>query len=169
MRVRATRVLLAVAVLGAFGTAGFVLAPAVEAPKERSFTVRAHRYGYEPERMRVNRGDRVRLKLESKDVVHGFFLEGHDLDATIVPLRAAVEFRRPSRPGVREEVAEVNFTAEHEGKFRYRCSQTCGFLHPFMQGELVVGPNRLLPVALALVLGMLVAGFFLARFPARRA
>jgi plastocyanin len=164
---RIVKVAASLAALGGFGVVGFFVAPAVEAPKERPFTVRAHKYGYEPERLRVNLGDKVRLKLESNDVVHGFFLEGHDLDATIVPLRGTVELRHPSQPGVREDVAEVTFTADHEGKFRYRCSQTCGFLHPFMQGELVVGPNRLLPVALALVIGMLVVGFITARFPAR--
>jgi len=103
----------------------------------------------------------VRLKFVAEDVVHGFYLEGHDLDASIAPLRPAVQVRRPST-GKREVLEEVVFTADREGLFRYRCSQTCGYLHPFMLGELIVGPNRLLPTSIGLAGGILLAGFILA-------
>lgn len=144
------------------GLLGFLTAVGVPAPTERSVTIRAHKYGYKPEVLRVNRGDTVRLRFISDDVVHGFYLEGHDLDATIIPLRSTVELRRPSQPGQRELVEEVVFVADREGKFRYRCSQTCGFLHPFMLGELIVEPNRLLPTGMGLAGGILVGAFLVA-------
>jgi cytochrome c oxidase subunit 2 len=80
---------------------------------------------YEPGRVRVNQGDRVTLKLESTDVVHGLYVDGYDVD-----IRA-----QPGLP------AEATFVADKAGKFKFRCSVSCGAMHPFMIGELVVGPN----------------------------
>ncbi|MBI2821435.1 MAG: hypothetical protein HYX74_04370 [Acidobacteria bacterium] len=146
-------------IVSGLGALGFVLAPAAPAAKERTITVRAHRYGYDPEIIRVNRGDAVRLRFVSEDVTHGFYLEGYDLDVGISPMHVGVELRKPSQPHKLEVVDEVAFTADREGKFRYRCSMTCGFLHPFMLGEFIVSPNRLFPVSLGLTWGVLVGGF----------
>lgn len=107
----------------------------------QTITVVARQYGYEPHRIVVNVGDAVRLRLVSRDTVHGFYLEGHDLDARIFPGRLGFELRRPSRGGQVETVEEVLVRFDRPGKFRYRCSVACGSLHPFMQGELVVRPN----------------------------
>jgi len=143
------------------GAAGFFMAPSLGPARERSFEIRARQYQYDPPVLRVNRGDTVRLRLVSEDVVHGFYLEGHDLDAVILPLRSTIHLRRPSS-GERQDVQEVVFTASREGKFRYRCSQTCGYLHPFMLGELIVGPNRLFPASVGAAIGMLVGGILVA-------
>lgn len=142
------------------GALGFLASPGPPDPQERSITVHARQYGYDPEVIRLNRGDTVRLRFVSQDVVHGFYLEGYDLDVAILPMHPTVEVHRPSRPGKREVVQEVVFTADREGKFRYRCSHTCGFMHPFMLGELVVGPNRLLPASLGMTAGVLLGGLF---------
>ncbi|HLY72993.1 MAG TPA: hypothetical protein VKU80_02650 [Planctomycetota bacterium] len=139
------------------GAVGYALAPAIPGPQEKSFTVHLRRYEYDPPVIRVNRGDTVRLKFVSEDVVHGFYLEGHDLDVTAAPLRPTVQALHPST-GKRETLEEVVFAADREGKFRFRCSQTCGYLHPFMLGELIVRPNRLLPVSIGLAVGILLAG-----------
>ncbi len=149
-----------VSVLGAvaLGTLGFVVGSRQATPQERNFRIVAHKYGYEPSVLHVNRGDHVKLTFTTLDVVHGFYLEGYDLDVTILPLKPVVELKRPSRPDTSELVKEVEFTADREGKFRYRCSHTCGFLHPFMLGELVVGPNRLLPTSVGMMAGLLLGG-----------
>lgn len=156
-------VLPAVIVLAAAsaGAAGFFLAPRVSAPQERAFTVHLRKYEYDPAVIRVNRGDTVRLKFVADDVVHGFYLEGHDLDVSAAPLRPVVQVLHPSS-GKRETLEEVVFTAAREGKFRFRCSQTCGYLHPFMLGELIVRPNRLLPVSIGLAVGILLGGWIAA-------
>jgi plastocyanin/ferredoxin len=107
----------------------------------RTITVLARQYGYEPHRIVANVGDTVRLRLVSRDTVHGFYLEGYDLDAWIFPGRLAFELRRPSRGNQVEMVEEVLVRFDRPGKFRYRCSVVCGSMHPFMQGELVVRPN----------------------------
>jgi plastocyanin len=158
---RALRPAVFLLVTAGLGAVGFFLAPGVPVPQERSFTVRMRKYEYDPPVIRVNRGDTVRLKFVAEDVVHGFYLEGHDLDASIAPLRSAVQVRHPST-GKREILEELVFTANREGLFRYRCSQTCGYLHPFMLGELIVSPNRLLPVSIGLAGGILLGGFIAA-------
>jgi heme/copper-type cytochrome/quinol oxidase subunit 2 len=147
-------------IVGIAGAVGFVLGGSPPEPQERTFTVLARKYGYEPAVIHVNRGDTVRLRFGSLDVVHGFYLEGYDLDVTIVPMKSTVEVRKPSRPDDFEVHEEIVFTADREGKFRFRCSKTCGFMHPFMLGEFIVGPNRLYPTSLGLALGALFAGFF---------
>lgn len=109
------------------------------APKE--ITITARQYGYEPHRILLDAGETVRLHLVSVDTVHGLYLEGHDLDARIFPGKLDFEVRHPSKGDAYQTVENVLLTFDRPGKYRYRCSITCGPLHPFMQGELVVRPN----------------------------
>lgn len=132
-------------------------------PSERQIHVTARKYAYEPAVIRVNRGDVLRFRLDSSDVVHGFYLEGYDVDARIAPQAPFVELRRPSTPDAPpERVEEIVVVADRSGKFRFRCSNTCGFMHPFMQGELIVEPNRLLPASLGMTLGLFAGGLLTA-------
>jgi heme/copper-type cytochrome/quinol oxidase subunit 2 len=150
--------LLFAVIASAGGAIGAVAAGGSSEGSERTFNVVARQYGYEPAVIRVNRGDTVTLRFASRDVVHGFYLEGYDLDVTIHPMQTSVELRRPSQPDNMEKVEEIVFTADRAGKFRFRCSRTCGFMHPFMLGEFIVGPNRLLPASMGLAIGMLLGG-----------
>lgn len=107
-----------------------------EAPGYKELNVRLERFKYEPGVLRVNRGDRVRLNLDSVDVEHGFYLDGYGLDVR-VPERGT---------------QSVEFVASKAGAYRFRCSTTCGPFHPFMIGKLVVGPNTRFWAALAATL-----------------
>ena len=131
-------------------------------PQERTLTITASKYAYDPPIMKVNRGDKITIRLVATDVTHGFYLEGYDLDAKVRPENDTFWVRNPSvhEKNEWEEVQEYSFTAHRTGKFRYRCSLTCGYMHPFMQGEMVVQPNYLystsLGLSLALAVGLLV-------------
>ncbi len=92
---------------------------------EREITLDARMFAFEPGRLRVNQGDRVTVILHSTDVVHGLYIDGYDVDIQA----------QPGQP------AQATFVADKLGKYRYRCSVSCGAMHPFMIGELVVGPN----------------------------
>ncbi|MDR5694608.1 MAG: cupredoxin domain-containing protein [Armatimonadota bacterium] len=102
--------------------------------REREFTITARQFAYSPPRIRVRLGDRVTLRVTSEDVVHGLYIDGYGINAKVYPGQETV----------------VSFVANRPGKIRYRCSVICGNLHPFMIGEVVVGPNYTLWGALAL-------------------
>jgi heme/copper-type cytochrome/quinol oxidase subunit 2 len=117
--------------------------PDTAAPTERHITLDATQFEFAPGRVQVNEGDHVTITLAASDVVHGFYLDGYGIEERV-------------EPGVTQQIA---FVADRSGKFRYRCSVTCGPLHPFMIGEFVVGANfpfwRAVGVAVVALLGML--------------
>lgn len=144
-------------VLGA--GAGLIAAQMKSAPpQDRTFVIEARKYAFTPGVIRVNRGDRITIRLSATDVTHGFYLEGYDIDAKVRPENPTFWLRHPSKgeEGY-EEVSEIRFTAQRTGKFRYRCSITCGYMHPFMQGEMIVEPNTLYPVSMGLTVGLALA------------
>jgi cytochrome c oxidase subunit 2 len=115
-------------------------------------TLTAEQFAFDAPVLQVNRGDRVILTLQASDVVHGFYLDGYNIETRV-------------EPGLSQQ---VEFVADRVGKFRYRCSVSCGTLHPFMIGELVVGPNLVFARAVGLTLVAVTATlFYLRRFPPR--
>jgi cytochrome c oxidase subunit 2 len=115
----------------------------------KEFTVIAKRFEFNPGRIVVNQGDTVVLTLRTDDVSHGFYLDGYNV----------VERYYPGQD------THVTFVADKPGKFRIRCSETCGALHPFMVGEFVVLQNdvnyifygSLVGISVVAVLSMVVA------------
>ena len=105
---------------------------------EKEFTVQARRFAYNPAIIKVHKGDRVTLKLKSTDVTHGFYLDGYEIKEKI-----------PA-----EEDTVISFVADKAGRFAYRCSNTCGVLHTFMIGNLIVEPNYLFPGSVGLAFGL---------------
>jgi cytochrome c oxidase subunit 2 len=126
--------------------------PFSPAPVTHEVTMTADQFAFDPPVLRVNYGDRVRLTLKASDVVHGYYLDGYGIQTRV-------------QPGISQQ---VEFVADQLGKYRYRCSVSCGTLHPFMIGELVVKPNLTFARAVGLTL-VIMAGtlFYLRRFPPR--
>lgn len=124
--------------------------PFTAKPITRQVTLTAEQFAFDPPVLHVNRGDRVQLTLQAADVTHGFYLDSYGLDQRV-------------EPGLSQP---VEFVADQPGKFRYRCSVSCGSLHPFMIGELVVNPNWPFARTLGLTLIVVTATlFYLWRFP----
>jgi cytochrome c oxidase subunit II len=111
--------------------------------QERTFRIEARQFAYSPSELVVNPGDTVTIELVSTDVVHGLYIDGYDLSVA-------------ADPG---QTATMTFTADQSGSFRFRCSVTCGAMHPFMIGKLTVGTNawllRSVGLAVVAVLGSL--------------
>ncbi|MFQ5652946.1 MAG: hypothetical protein ACE5IY_23710 [bacterium] len=125
-------------------------------PARRDVLIKARQYAFDPAVIRVNRGDTLHIKLVSLDVVHGFYLEGHDVDAEIFAHQKTFNVRHLSDNESWSEVDELVIVTNRRGKFRYRCSHTCGSMHPFMQGELIVQPNTPYHAGVGGVLGLFV-------------
>jgi len=99
--------------------------PSSTAPASRTFRIDAGQFSYEPSELKVNSGDTVTIELVSTDVVHGLYVDGYDV---------SIE----ADPG---QTASLTFVVDKPGSFRFRCNITCGAMHPFMIGKLMVGSN----------------------------
>ena len=102
-------------------------------------------FAFSPSRIAVKKGQRVNLRIISKDVTHGIYIDGYGIKKEVVPGRPTV----------------VSFVADRPGKIQIRCAVICGPLHPFMLGEIVVQPNTsfLASSIVLLLVGAGVIGF----------
>jgi heme/copper-type cytochrome/quinol oxidase subunit 2 len=116
-------------------------------PTHRLFRVNAEMFEYSPAVLTASPGDTVTIELAATDVVHGLYIDGYDVSVI-------------ADPG---NTARLSFVADRPGSFRFRCSVTCGPLHPFMIGVLRVGPNWLLWRAGVLTLIAAAFGIVVAR------
>ena len=155
------RIPVAILIILACAGVSILLAVGYGRPTSRSFLIRARQYAYDPPIININRGDTVHIKLTTMDVVHGFFLEGHGINVHIYPSPPVMHLQDPTQKEGFRPVDEVVFIAEKVGKFRYRCSHTCGSLHPFMQGEMIVGPNYPYYASIGAAAGVFLSAFFL--------
>ncbi|MBR9699385.1 hypothetical protein GOV09_02930 [Candidatus Woesearchaeota archaeon] len=89
----------------------------------KEMSIDAWSWGFTPEPVTINKGDRVRLKVTSSQGTHG---------VTIPALGVSTG---PVSQG-QEEIIE--FTATESGTFEYFCNVPCGQGHRGMRGQLVV-------------------------------
>lgn len=82
----------------------------------------AKKWSFTPNVITVNKGDRVRLSITSQDVAHGFMLPEYGINERIEPGNTTV----------------VEFTADKQGEFEFRCSVRCGEGHMGQKGKLIV-------------------------------
>jgi len=117
--------------------------------EEKFFELKAKKFSYTPNVIKVNKGDTVKIRLLSEDVHHGFYLDGYGV-------------RTSARPG---QDGSLTFVADRPGRFTFRCSVTCGEFHPYMVGHLRVKPNdpfKLITIII-LIIAVLAAIFALTR------
>ena len=95
----------------------------IEAQAEvKEIEVTAKQWEFIPNPIRVNLGDRVRLKITSIDVSHGFALPDFGVSQRLSPGRTET----------------VEFTADKAGSFTFFCNVACGSGHSGMRGTLIV-------------------------------
>lgn len=93
----------------------------------RVIEVVAKRFAFEPARIEVTEGERVRLVVKSGDGVHGFEIKKFKVAKTIPRGDTAVT---------------IDFTASAAGEFPILCSEYCGDGHEDMKGMLVVDAKK---------------------------
>lgn len=135
-------------------------------PQTRDIAIETFRYGFNPSRIQVNRGDRLRLSFSTRDTGQSFFLQDYDLFVVITPGSRLVEVHRLSRPDdppARQEIVEL--TAGIPGPFgmfvsksQFRNHTYNGPMHGTERGDLIVGPNYLLAGGLGLLCAFPLAG-----------
>ena len=103
-------------------TTGLVsLEPQAE-PVVREITMIAKQWSFEPATITVNKGDTVKLTIDSVDVAHGFAISAFGVDEQLTP----------------GEITAVEFVADKKGSYRFFCSVQCGQGHGSMSGLLIV-------------------------------
>ena len=88
----------------------------------REIAVTAKQWQFSPNPIRVKLGERVRLRIKSVDVAHGFALPDFGINEVLQPGKEVV----------------VEFTADKKGTFSFFCSVQCGVGHSNMRGSLIV-------------------------------
>ena len=88
----------------------------------KEFTMTAKQWAFDPAVITVKQGDKVRLKITSTDVAHGFALADFNVKVDLTPNT--------------EETVE--FVADKKGEFTFFCSVLCGQGHREMKGKLIV-------------------------------
>ena len=79
--------------------------------------------GFQPDVIRVKKGEKVRIVVEGMDVVHGFAIKGLGIDL------GAIEAG---------EKKVVEFVADKEGVYVFKCTIMCSPQHNFMKGIIIV-------------------------------
>jgi nitrosocyanin len=88
----------------------------------RVVEVAARKFEFDPATIVVREGERVRLKVTSKDVTHGIGIEAYNIDRKLEPGRSET----------------IEFTADKAGRHHFYCTVYCGSGHGDMHGLLVV-------------------------------
>ena len=93
-----------------------------QAESEKTISVNAFQYGYEPSTIELKVGETVKLVLTSSDVEHGFYVKGLNIDEKIIAGKETV----------------VYVTPDKTGEYKIICTVYCGSGHNEMTGTLNV-------------------------------
>ena len=102
----------------------FVPLLSAQAAPDRTVSISAERFTFNPSRITVKQGQVVEFVITSDDTDHGFRIPAAGIDVAIPP-------------SGKSEV-RVRFLAKEKGKFVFECSRPCGAGHNLMRGEIVV-------------------------------
>ena len=85
-------------------------------------SIRAERYKYTPNIVRLKAGQVVELHIQSKDILHGFSIPQLNIRADLEPQKTTI----------------VSIPALQPGEYPFMCDIFCGTNHSSMSGRIVV-------------------------------
>lgn len=102
-------------------------APKIEEPlivkaPVKTFNVTARQWVFEPAKITVSQGDKVKLVVQSTDVAHGIGIPDFNVSSRLEPGKTTT----------------LEFIADKTGTFSFFCTVFCGDGHSTMRGSLVV-------------------------------
>jgi len=97
-----------------------------QAPTAKPFSVRAHRFAFDPARIEVNQDDLVKIELRTDDIAHSLTID---------------DYRIAKRVGPGQPVT-FEFRADRAGTFPYYCNLQVEDGCRQMRGVLVVKPRQ---------------------------
>jgi len=98
-----------------------------ESDEPRIIEVVARRFAFEPARIEVMEGERIRLVVTSADGVHGVAIKKFRVEKSVPRGGAPIT---------------IDFVASAAGEFPLLCSEYCGNGHDDMKGMLVVAAGK---------------------------
>lgn len=96
------------------------------APGKYEAYILAQIWLFNPRDITVPEGSQVTFYITSKDVQHGFKLEGTNVNMMIIP----------------GQVSSLTYTADKPGTYNWVCHEYCGLGHAAMFGTLTVTPKE---------------------------
>lgn len=102
-------------IVGIFATKSFT-GNAIKNSDIKEFKIKAFRFGYAPDTINVNKGDKVRIIIDNADTLHGIRIPDLGLKGNDI----------------------IEFTADKTGEFTWYCNNMCGEGHMQMNGKLIV-------------------------------
>jgi len=94
--------------------------------KIREIEIIAKNWEFIPNKIVLEEGDKVLLKIKSIDVAHGMLLPTYGIHAFIGPGKEV----------------KIELHADTPGEFDFRCNVPCGIGHNDMRGKLIVKPKK---------------------------
>ena len=88
----------------------------ISSKEVKEFTIKAFQYGYSTDSIAINKGDKVRIKIDNTDVPHGIRIPDLNLKGNDI----------------------IEFTADKAGEFTWYCTNYCGEEHMAMKGKIVI-------------------------------
>tara|TARA_Y100000310_G_scaffold345665_1_gene467990 strand:- start:41138 stop:41566 length:429 start_codon:yes stop_codon:yes gene_type:complete len=88
----------------------------------KEFNIVAKKWDFNPSTIIVNKGDTVKLNIESIDVAHGIVILDFGVNEKLEP----------------GKTTNIEFIADKEGIFSFFCNVFCGSGHSEMRGTLIV-------------------------------
>lgn len=82
-------------------------------------------WSFTPNEIRVPVGSTVTFVATSRDVIHGLFIPGANVNVMLIP----------------GQIARVSARFDREGEFFMACHEYCGIAHHTMGGKLIVEPR----------------------------